>query len=124
LLHHRWTQFDHITSVMNAYGAPYEIRAVQPDEIEGGANALNMTRVLRAAAHRICAHAHGRSNHAVCSRSRSRSPVSGLTPFIVNCCCLQLMANSDTSGKYALIIATPSNVINIWGGVLSLNQVS
>lgn len=39
-------------------------------------------------------------------------------------CCLQLMTNSDTSGKYALIIATPSNVINIWGGVLSLNQVS
>ena len=38
--------------------------------------------------------------------------------------CPQLMTNSDTSGKYALIIATPSNVINIWGGVLSLNQVS
>jgi hypothetical protein len=34
------------------------------------------------------------------------------------------MTNSDTSGKYALIVATPSNVINIWGGVLSLNQVS
>lgn len=39
------------------------------------------------------------------------------------CYWLQLMTNSDTSGKYALIVATPSNVINIWGGVLSLNQV-
>lgn len=45
LMPHSWTQFDHITSVMNAYGAPYEIRAVQPTEIEGGANALNMTQV-------------------------------------------------------------------------------
>jgi hypothetical protein len=30
---------------MNAYGAPYEIKAVQPSEIEGGANAINMTQV-------------------------------------------------------------------------------
>jgi hypothetical protein len=37
--------------------------------------------------------------------------------------CLQFLSNSATSGKYALIVATPSNVVNIWGGVLSLNQV-
>jgi hypothetical protein len=30
---------------MTAYGAPFEVRAVQPSEIEGGANALNMTQV-------------------------------------------------------------------------------
>ena len=41
----RWTQFDHVTSVMNAYGAPYDIKAVNQDEIEGGANALNVTKV-------------------------------------------------------------------------------
>ena len=38
-------------------------------------------------------------------------------------CCPQLLTDSASSGKYALIVATPSNVINMWGGVLSLNQV-
>ena len=65
-LHRRWTQFDHITSVMTAYGAPYEIRAVQPSEIEGGANALNMTQVPWIATDRrlTCSRAQVQMQHA------------------------------------------------------------
>lgn len=43
--HRRWTQFDHITSVMKAYGAGYDMKVIQPSEVEGGANALNLTEV-------------------------------------------------------------------------------
>lgn len=36
---------------------------------------------------------------------------------------LQFLTNEDGSGKFAYIICTPANVMNIWGGVLSPNQI-
>jgi hypothetical protein len=50
----RSLETDHIETVLRAYGAPWEKKEIQPNEIETGTAPLNMTEVWQLASQLLC----------------------------------------------------------------------